>query len=421
MDILGNTTSMDHDKARHMLSQRDTDLHVTQLTDPLGRSTTFTYDLSGNVTAVTNPADFVTKFSYGDGDCPSCAGGQLSGLTDPKGNIWTFGYDNYGRLTEAANPLDQRKAYEYDKMSRVIEVKDPARNVTTYTYDAMNRLTKKDIRTPAGAHAATIYTYDAAGNPLSASNGEGSVEFAYDALNRVLETKQAFDGKVYTLNYGYDAVGNKTSMQTPWGRYSYTYDVLNRAASIVNPQGISVSFKYDAVGRRIEKTIFKSTPEVLVRTSYSYDAASQLLNITNKTGGKVVAFARYTYDEAGNRTIMEDHNGVHTYRYDASNRLIVARELPLVPLRGEGFAYDRAGNRRHDTRTKDYKYDAANRLQENTLYAYTHDMNGNLASRTEKVSSATITYAYNPGQQLAEVITPKAKVEYKYDPLGRRI
>ena len=36
------------------------------------------------------------------------------------------------------------------------------------------------------------------------------------------------------------------------------------------------------------------------------------------------------------------------------------------------------------------------------------------------MSSATITYAYNPGQQLAEVITPKAKVEYKYDPLGRR-
>ena len=50
----------------------------------------------------------------------------------------------------------------------------------------------------------------------------------------------------------------------------------------------------------------------------------------------------------------------------------------------------------------------------------THDLNGNLTSRTEKVSSATITYAYNPEQRLSEVITPKAKIEYKYDPLGRR-
>ena len=401
--------------------RRDADLRVTLLTDPLGRNTTFTYDLSGNVTAVTNPAGFATKFSYGSGACPSCAGGQLSALTDPKGNTWTFGYDQYGRLANAANPLGQRRTYEHDKMSRVTEVKDPAGNVTTYTYDALNRLTKQAIQTQTGVHSVTDYTYDAVGNLLSASNGGSSVGFAYDALNRVLETRQAFDGTAYTLNYGYDAVGNKTSMRTPWGRYSYTYDVLNRPASIINPQGITVLFKYDAAGRRIAKSVLTSGVQPLTITDYAYDAAGQLLRITNKAGGKPVAFAKYTYDDAGNRISMEDQNGVHTYRYDASNRLIVARDLPLTPFSGEGFAYDKAGNRRHDTIVKDYKYDKANRLLENTLYRYTHDLNGNLTSRTEKVGSATISYAYNPEQRLSEVITPNAKVEYKYDPLGRRI
>ena len=64
----------------------------------------------------------------------------------------------YHHLTDTANPLGQRKAYAYDKMSRVTEVKDPAGNVTVYTYAAPARLTKRDIKTPSGVHAATTYT-----------------------------------------------------------------------------------------------------------------------------------------------------------------------------------------------------------------------------------------------------------------------
>jgi hypothetical protein len=53
-------------------------------------------ELGGNVTEVRNPANFVTKFAYGNGACPSCGGSQFSALTDPKGNTWTFNYDQYG-------------------------------------------------------------------------------------------------------------------------------------------------------------------------------------------------------------------------------------------------------------------------------------------------------------------------------------
>ncbi len=451
-DALGNKTGMAYDKAGHMLElrdamgatykyeytmgltrsvdplgrvtkyKRDADLHVTQLVDPLGRSTTFTYDLSGNVTEVRNPANFVTKFAYGNGACPSCGGSQLSALTDPKGNTWTFGYDQYGRLTDTANPLGQRKAYAYDKMSRVTEVKDPAGNVTAYTYDALNRLTRKDIQTPSGVHAVTTYTYDAVGNMLSASNGESSVAFVYDALNRAVETRQSFAGKTYTISYAYDAVGNRTMMATPWGKYSYTYDVLNRVNAITNPQGIQINFKYDAAGRRTGKTVFAAARNTapLAETAYSYDAAGQLLSITNKAGGKVVAFDNYTYDALGNRVRIEDQDGVKDYTYDKSSRLIVVKPVPFNMANAEAFVYDRNGNRRYDRGAKDYKYDAANRLLENTVYTYTHDQLGNLTSRTEIASSATIIYAYNPEQQLFEVVTPKDKLEYKYDPLGRR-
>ncbi len=158
----------------------------------------------------------------------------------------------------------------------------------------------------------------------------------------------------------------------------------------------------------------------LAETSYSYDAAGQLLSITNKAGGKVVAFNNYTYDELGNRVKIEDHDGVKAYAYDKSNRLIMVKPVPFSMANAEAFVYDKNGNRRFDREAKDYKYDAANRVLENTIYTYTHDQLGNLTSRIEKASSATITYAYNPENQLSSVVTPDAKVGYKYDPLGRR-
>ena len=450
-DALGNKTRMAYDRAGHMLElrdalgsaykyeyanglsraidplgratryERDADLHVTKLIDPLGRNTTFTYDLSGNVTSVTNPQGFVTKFAYGNGACPSCGGSRLSALADPKGNTWTFGYDQYGRLTDTANPLGQKKAYQYDKMSRVTEVKDPVGNIASYTFDALSRLTRRDIRTPAGEHSITDYAYDAVGNLLSASNASSSVNFVYDALNRAVETTQAFDGKSHTIGYAFDAVGNRTAMTTPWGEYSYTYDALNRVISIVSPQGIVVSFSYDAVGRRTKKAVFKSTPEILAETSYAYDAAGQLLSIVNKAGGKVVAFANYKYDAAGSRIQKEDQDGTTKYRYDASNRLITAEPVPMNMAEAEVFIYDRNGNRRYDKGAWDYKYDAANRLLENSTYTYTHDLNGNLTGRAKKDDNSTISYAYNPEQQLSEVVTPEHKALYKYDPLGRRI
>jgi len=325
------------------------------------------------------------------------------------------------RLAGAANPLGQKKAYGYDKLSRVTEVKDPAGNITAYAYDALNRLTRREVRPTSGEGAVTDYSYDAVGNLLKIASGDSAVAYTYDALDRPVETKQTFAGKTYAIAYAYDAVGNRTAMKTPWGDFSYTYDALNRLTGLVNPQGITVAFKYDAAGRRVKKTIFKTAPSLLAETDYAYDAAGQLLSIVNKAGGRVAAFNNYEYDLAGNRVRIEDKSGLTKYGYDKSNRLITVEPVPHYIPGEEAFIYDKNGNRRFDKGAKDYKYDAANRLQHNSAYTYTHDQNGNLTARTHKASTTTVTYAYNLEQQLAEVAAPEHKVQYKYDPLGRRI
>jgi RHS repeat-associated protein len=288
-----------------------------------------------------------------------------------------------------------------------------------------NRLTKEEVRTPAGDRTVTDHAYDPVGNMLSASDGGSRVEFAYDALNRPMKTAQTFGGGTYAITYAYDAVGNRISMTTPWGEYNYTYDALNRLTAIVNPRGINVTFAYDAVGRRTKKTVFKALPETLAGSDYTYDKAGQLLSVVNKAGqgagaiagGKVISFARYEYDAAGNRISREDRDGKTTYSYDLANRLISAER----PSAAETFVYDDNGNRLSDKTAGNYAYDAANRIQANSLYTFDHDLNGNLTTRTNKNDGAAITYAYNPEQKLSEVTTPAHKIQYKYDPLGRRI
>ena len=117
------------------------------------------------------------------------------------------------------------------------------------------------------------------------------------------------------------------------------------------------------------------------------------------------------------RISREDRDGVTTYSYDFANRLVSADD----PAAAETFAYDENGNRLADKRANDYAYDAANRIQANTLYTFEHDLNGNLIGRTGKSDNTAIAYAYDPEQRLAEVTTPEHKVQYRYDPLGRRI
>jgi len=149
---------------------------------------------------------------------------------------------------------------------------------------------------------------------------------------------------------------------------------------------------------------------------FAYDALNRPAGTTQAFGGGTYTL-RYTYDAVGNRISREDRDGVTTYSYDFANRLVSADD----PAAAETFAYDENGNRLADKRANDYAYDAANRIQANSLYTFAHDPNGNLTGRTNKSGNATITYAYNPEQQLSEVTTPDHSVSYKYDPLGRRI
>ena len=96
-------------------------------------------------------------------------------------------------------------------------------------------------------------------------------------------------------------------------------------------------------------TVSGSDPITLTRViSYTYDPLGRLTTADYSTGQ---SFA-YAYDAVGNRTAMTDTQSIHTYTYDAANR--------LTSVDGIAYTWDERGNLTHDG-TFTYTYNAAGR------------------------------------------------------------
>jgi RHS repeat-associated protein len=423
-DPLGNVTGLGYDEHGAVSSVSDplgrTDVmtrnslgRLTKNTDPVGRQTDLSYDNEGNVLQVKDALNASpTVLGYEAGR----VGRFPNALTDAKGQATSFSYDVLGRVTGVTNSVGQSMTATYDSMSRLESVTTRKNQSINLAYDTLDRLTQ--VTLPEGSITAT---YDAVGNVLSAGSYNGSgIGLTYDKIDRVKQVVQTLpNGFSATIGYTYDANGNRTGMSTPWGNFSYAYDALNRLTSITNPQGEVVSFTYDALGRRKTMTY----PNGVV-TSYAYDAASQVKQILHKKGDAALAMANYEYDANGNRTSMTDLDGMHTYGYDALNRLVSASHPPTsyVATKEEVFAYDAVGNRLWDTNIKSYQYNAANRLTENSSFTYTYDANGNQTEMVEKEGNKVTNLAFNSVNQLTRVDLPDGtRSSYKYDAAGRRV
>jgi YD repeat-containing protein len=88
-------------------------------------------------------------------------------------------------------------------------------------------------------------------------------------------------------NISYDNNGNMTSVTNTCGTTNYTWDARNRLVAIngfnTGCTALTASFKYDALGRRIEKTINGTT------TQYIYDGADIIQELYKQVGSGLVS------------------------------------------------------------------------------------------------------------------------------------
>jgi RHS repeat-associated protein len=315
---------------------------VTAVTMPLARSTSFTYDTTGKVTTIVNAKNETTQVHW-------TTDFKVDQLTEPTGKFTTYTYNDNGYLTSLTNqtrnettslayfdePVDSNDSGNH--LSRLRTVTTPKGVATAgvandfqwaFSYDADGNVDR--ITDPTGAF--TDYDYNLAGSPNA-----GTVAQVIDA-NR----------NPPTVFESYHPSGQPAVIRDPLGRRTrFAYNADGQIISIQDPnhendsgadeRAYKTFFDYDAFGRLGRQSAPKSTRTergTLLWSSVDLDANDNVVSAMDAHFGFGLGDG--------------EDGAVTTTSYDAMDR-------PLL-VTGPDTSADPAGERSR------FGYDAAGRL-----------------------------------------------------------
>ncbi|MCG2710931.1 MAG: cysteine peptidase family C39 domain-containing protein [Candidatus Omnitrophica bacterium] len=404
------------------------DFHqVETMIDAKGRVTTYTYDTKGNLKTKDTPGSegtrAVTSYDYDEY-------GNLTKLTVPEGIETLYTYDGNGNATKITDGEGNYTEFTYDEANNLISSKYRNDVPTTYEYDGRNRLIKKTY--PDISYEQ--YTYDNNGNLLTFTdvNGHEST-YEYNALNHLVKETDAENN---TTDYEYDSFGNMTKLIRNVGGSQLTAEMeyddhYNRVTRIKDPEGEITEYDYAGAPAllhgeqytQMKKYRADGTP-LAVQTKL-YDRWYRLKEARDGLGNA----AKFTYDETGNLTSVEDPHGKLTaYVYDPDVNLLISQTDPLTKT--TGYTYYKNEKIKSETdannNTISYEYDLAGRLQkktypDTTTVQYQYNQYGEVSQMTD--TRGIMAYAYNNRGWLVSVDGPEANdtLSYTYDNVGNRL
>jgi RHS repeat-associated protein len=264
--------------------------------------------------------------------------GNRTSMIDPTG-LTTYEYDALNRLTKITNNKGVVTTFTYDALGRRKTMTHGNGVVTTYTYDAASQLLSLAHKLGATTINSFDYTYDKVGNRKTKVNRDGSHNYNYDTLNRLVEAINPLPSNPLE-NYTYDPVGNRTdSNQNGLSQFNvanelnedsdftyqydnngnmtrkaakaggavtmYEYDAENKLVRVVMP-GTTVDYKYDGLGRRVEKDVIGSTTTV---TRYIYDNEDILLEVDGSNN----IVTRYTHGPGIDEPLVMEKGGANFF------------------------------------------------------------------------------------------------------------
>ena len=437
------------------------DGHLASVIDPAGRGVSYQYSSAGDLVAVTDVVGATSKFAYD-------AAHHLTVMTEANGGTTTTSYDGFGRAVAQTDPLNRAWGFQYGSGLTTVTSPNGRTDVMTFANGILVSATRgvgtslaetiKYERDPAtggvtkltdGAGHVMTASYDATGNLLNATDALGrTVSFTFSALGDILSTTDALG---ITSTFSRDAIGNLLSVSRPEGgsgspietisyvygdpghpgdvtalvdqlgkRWTAAYDGAGDLVSESNPLGDVVAMTYDTIGRL--KSAVTAGGHTYARTFNAFD---QTLSVTDPLGS-----VTFQYDAVGNLVATKDPNGgVTNYAYDADRE-------PVMVTRPDGSAqrntYDAEGN---TTAQSDglgnitrYNYDLLDRVVSSTdalgrTATSAFDLADNVTSVTD-AAGRTTSFTYDSANELVRITYSDGRtsaVSYTYDARGRRI
>lgn len=303
----------------------------------------FTYDSRGRVSTDVDDAGHRLTNSYAN----------RSKTCIKNGREYTMTYDAWGNIKSSSDPLSSviyryssngkpktvvasgsKVEFTYDNVGNQLTMKDPDAGTTTYTYDAAGRiLTQTDARGKCITHVYDIYGRDKTTNfdGINLSNTYGT-----DGNDKFRLTKQSIGSCSDTFTH--DEYGRvKTERKSIDGvnfDYVYNYDSKGQLASKSYPDGIVVSYEYDAYGNKIKAY---TSSDVL------WELTESKGTVTSSTlGGTLIS--KETNNNHGyllNMNVAYDSNNVHNMNFEIedSTENLISRTGMFSEK--ETFSYDK--------------------------------------------------------------------------------
>ncbi|MFN2443289.1 MAG: RHS repeat-associated core domain-containing protein [Thermoanaerobaculia bacterium] len=289
----------------------------------------YAYDSGGNLESLVAPEGMTLEYGW-DGFLPTHVrwSGAVSGEVS-----WV--YDEFRVAIERVNGVSISFGYELDLLlARAGDMtiqRDPAngritgttlrRLVDAYGYDADGRLSSYVMR-DAGTEALRLeYARDAVGRIVEKRESRYGVtlveRYEYDVAGRLWNV---YRNGVLEATYAYNANGNRLSKTTPSGVETGTYDDQDRMLSYAN-----ATYTYTANGELRTKTDASGT------TTYDYDVLGNLWRVDLPDGTVI----EYVID-GQNRRVGKKVNGVLERGWLYSDQL-----NPIAELDGAGNVVSR--------------------------------------------------------------------------------
>jgi RHS repeat-associated protein len=443
VDANGNKTEYEYDELGRQISVTDGEGNITlteydkvgnvvATIDGQGNRTEYGFDERDRNTTVTDAEGGVTTTEYDDV-------GNVISVTDPVNNQTSYTYDAQNRVTEETNELGFTRTFAYDDNGNAISTTDRNGRTREFTFDGLNRQVEENWLNDAGNSIRTTNSeYDAASQLIATDDPDSAYNFTYDELGRLVTVDNAGTPGVpnVVLTYNYDEEGNVISVKdtidgVAGATTAYSYDDLDRVDKITqsgeNVADKRVNFAYDAIGQYESVTRYSDLEgtDLVADSSYTYDNANRLSNLSHSNSASEIANYDLTYDAASRITQIVDADGTHDYRYDQRDQLVGANHGTQAD---EAYSYDANGNRVSSSLHEDgYVTDANNRLASDGTYNYEYDHQGNLVKQTAIATGEIQEFSWDYGNRLVAVVDKDAagnetqRVEFTYDMFGRRL
>lgn len=412
--------------------------------DPVGNQVSYLYDANQNLQYVVYPNSKTRQYLYENNNFPHA----LTGIIDENNNRFaTWIYDDQGRgiLSEHANGVE-RSAITYNTDGSTTVVNELGKSTTFYfgIFQGKKRVIQVSGQASNNCLASNkSYEYNPDGSLKTKTDWNGSKTlYAYDRNGlKTHEIKNSNGPANSRVAVSYQWINNNgatllSEIRSGSKIVSFLYDSNQRITRIMTTdsggaQARSVQYGYNAQG--LLASINGSRTDVNDVTSLSYDAAGNLIKVTNALGQQTNITS---VDAAGRPLVVVDMNGVSTqFAYDARGLLVGSTLLGVFGNATTTYEYDGVGNLVSINSPLygklDYSYDEAHRLIGVTnaigeTINYTLDAMGNRTQENVKSSVGSIVRTQSAvfdelGRVLKNIGAYNEVTKYTYDAGGNPV